>query len=255
MVNETGLNNFGFGSFLAQLDQVGWAVLLILIGMSALCWYVIFSKALQTALLRLRYAKVVRRFWEAASLADALEEVGRSPDPFSEMIRRAIGSHSHYRKQGTLKSLGDACNHSEFVTRSLRQVIQEGTTRLESGLTLLASVGSTAPFVGLFGTVWGIYHALIKVGAAGQATLGQVAGPVGEALIMTALGLGAAIPAVLAYNAFVRSNRIILTELDGFAHDMHAFLTTGSRIKDAAQAPGEERPSGNGTAMTREAAA
>ena len=109
----------------------------------------------------------------------------------------------------------------------MRRVIDEDTARLESGLTVLASVGSTAPFVGLFGTVWGIYHALIAIGVSGQGTLDKVAGPVGEALIMTALGLAVAIPAVLAYNAFARSNRLVLAKLDGFAHDVFAFLSTG----------------------------
>ena len=116
----------------------------------------------------------------------------------------------------------------------MRRVIDEETARLESGLTVLASVGSTAPFVGLFGTVWGVYHALINIGMSGQGTLDKVAGPVGEALIMTALGLAVAIPAVLAYNAFVRSNRMVLAELDAFAHDLFAFLTTGSHVHDVA---------------------
>jgi biopolymer transport protein ExbB len=110
----------------------------------------------------------------------------------------------------------------------MRRVIDEDTARLESGLTVLASVGSTAPFIGLFGTVWGVYHALVAIGMSGQGTLDKVAGPVGEALIMTALGLAVAIPAVLAYNAFVRSNRLVLARLDAFAHDLFAVLTTGS---------------------------
>jgi biopolymer transport protein ExbB len=107
-------------------------------------------------------------------------------------------------------------------------VIEEETARAEGGLTLLASVGSTAPFVGLFGTVWGVYHALVAIGISGQGTLDKVAGPVGEALIMTGLGLAVAIPAVLAYNTFVRGNRLMLSRLDSFAHDIHALLTTGA---------------------------
>jgi biopolymer transport protein ExbB len=112
----------------------------------------------------------------------------------------------------------------------MRRVIDEETARFESGLTVLASIGSTAPFVGLFGTVWGVYHALVAIGLSGQGTLDKVAGPVGEALIMTALGLAVAIPAVLAYNALVRSNRLVLAKLDAFAHDLFAVLTTGSRV-------------------------
>jgi biopolymer transport protein ExbB len=117
----------------------------------------------------------------------------------------------------------------DFLTRALRRAIEQDTARLEYGHTVLASVASSAPFVGLFGTVWGIYHALLAIGMSGQGTLDKVAGPVGEALIMTALGLAVAIPAVLAYNAFTRANRLLLTELDGFAHDLYAFMSTGNR--------------------------
>src|SRR6185312_7891968 len=127
-------------------------------------------------------------------------------------------------------SLDAASDPSELITRTLRREINRASARLESGLTLLASVGSTAPFVGLLGTVWGIYHALSAVSASGAAQLDKIAGPVGEALIMTAMGLTVAIPAVLAYNAFTRINRLTLAELDAFAHDLHAYLTTGARV-------------------------
>ena len=123
----------------------------------------------------------------------------------------------------------------------MRRVIDENTARLESGLTILASIGSTAPFIGLFGTVWGVYHALVAIGVSGQGTLDKVAGPVGEALIMTALGLAVAIPAVLAYNTMVRSNRIVLAQLDAFAHDLFALLTTGARMGGGSSHP-EARP-------------
>jgi len=106
----------------------------------------------------------------------------------------------------------------------LRSAIQAATGRLESGLTLLASVGATAPFVGLLGTVWGIYHALLNIASSGSLSIDKVAGPVGEALIMTAFGLGVAIPAVLAYNSFARANRLVIAQIDGFAHDLHALL-------------------------------
>ena len=127
-------------------------------------------------------------------------------------------------------SLNASVDPGELITRTLRQEINRVSSRLENGLTLLASVGSTAPFVGLFGTVGGIYHALIAVSSTGTVQIDKIAGPVGEALIMTALGLVVAIPAVLAYNAFTRVNRVTLAELDAFAHDLHAYLTTGSRV-------------------------
>jgi biopolymer transport protein ExbB len=128
-------------------------------------------------------------------------------------------------------SLGAQADQSELITRALRQAINRGAAQLESGLTLLASVGSTAPFVGLFGTVWSIYHALVSIAAAGQVQIDRVAGPVGEALIMTAFGLAVAIPAVLAYNAFTRTQRLTTARLEGFAHALHAYLVSGVRLE------------------------
>ncbi len=125
---------------------------------------------------------------------------------------------------------------SDWITRALRNGIDDFTARLQTGLAVLASVGSTAPFIGLFGTVWGIYHALMSIGSAGQATIDKVAGPIGEALIMTALGLAVAIPAVLGYNALVRGNKFVLTKLNSFAHDLHAYFVTGARVQSGGDA-------------------
>jgi len=147
---------------------------------------------------------------------------------FYPLATAAAGAASIAAPPGSLSAQVD---RSELITRVLRQRINIAAARLESGLTWLASVGSTAPFVGLFGTVWGIYHALLNIAASGTLSIDRVAGPVGEALIMTAFGLVVAIPAVLAYNALTRVNRLILAELDGFAHDLHAFLTVGARIE------------------------
>ena len=127
----------------------------------------------------------------------------------------------------SLYKLAAAGGASDFLTRTLRNGIDQEAARVENGLTLIASAGSAAPYIGLFGTVWGIYHALIQIGLSGQGTLDKVAGPVGEALIMTALGLAVAIPAVLAYNAFVRRNRIWLARLEAFAHDLFTLITVG----------------------------
>jgi biopolymer transport protein ExbD len=137
---------------------------------------------------------------------------------------------------------------NDWLTSTLRQSIDDTTGRLQSGLSILASVGSTAPFIGLFGTVWGIYHALIGIGAAGQATLDKVAGPVGESLVMTAGGLAVAIPAVLGYNALVRGNKEILASLKHFAHDLHAYLVTGGRVKK--NAPANVHPLPQGSTMS-----
>jgi biopolymer transport protein ExbB len=208
----------GFAHFLAQTDAVGMAILVILIAMSVVSWYLIVTKAVAFILERRRSSRFLDAFWDAPAVATVQARLAQRPadEPFTHLSQHALAAHGK----------GDA----EFLTRAMRRVIDENTARLESGLTVLASVGSTAPFVGLFGTVWGVYHALVAIGLSGQGTLDKVAGPVGEALIMTALGLAVAIPAVLAYNAFVRSNRLVLAQLDAYAHDLYAVLTTGSRV-------------------------
>jgi biopolymer transport protein ExbB len=151
------------------------------------------------------------------------------------LVEQGMQASSHHTD--TQVHLHDALDMSDWITRSLRNSVDDFTSRLQSGLAILASVGSTAPFVGLFGTVWGIYHALIAIGTSGQATIDKVAGPVGEALIMTALGLAVAIPAVLGYNAHVRGNKGVLHKLNRFAHDLHAYLVTGARVGAAAPRP------------------
>jgi biopolymer transport protein ExbB len=221
----------GFTNFLAQADAVSRTLLAVLLLMSMTTWYLIVRKAAQAWAARRRTASFLARFWDAPSLqavATDLEE--HHPDePFSHLAWHAIIAARHHEEH-VAHRLNEAGTAAEFTTRAMRRVMDEETTRLESGLTVLASVGSTAPFVGLFGTVWGVYHALVSIGMSGQGTIDKVAGPVGEALIMTALGLAVAIPAVLAYNACVRSNRMVLARLDAFAYDLFSFLTTGFHV-------------------------
>jgi biopolymer transport protein ExbB len=228
---------YGFSAFLSQSDAVGLTVFLILVLMSVSSWTVILFKGYRTWTVRSSARELIEGFWSAPSLARAEEQLaGRGDNPFAGLALSGITAAAHHQRHQAGR-LGDALNLSEFVTRALRQGINSAQARLETGLSLLASVGSTAPFVGLFGTVWGIYHALIGIGASGQATIDKVAGPVGEALIMTALGIAVAVPAVLGFNALTRGNRVILAELDAFAHDLHSFLATGSRVDAAAGAP------------------
>ena len=176
-----------------------------------------------------RSAAALDGFWQAPTLTDAIATIKQSD---SENVYTPLAAQSV--EAANIKPHANSLNANtdpgELITRTLRQEINRVSSRLETGLTLLASVGSTAPFIGLFGTVWGIYHALVAVSSSGTIQIDKVAGPVGEALIMTALGLAVAIPAVLAYNAFTRVNRITLAELDAFAHDLHAYLTTGARV-------------------------
>jgi biopolymer transport protein ExbB len=176
-----------------------------------------------------KLARNAQDFWHSPDLASGLEKLGDDKaNPFRYLVLEGREATAHHRK--TSAHLHDTLDISDWVTRCMRNGISEFTARLQSGLAILASVGSTAPFIGLFGTVWGIYHALVAIGLSGQSSIDKVAGPIGEALIMTALGLAVAIPAVLGYNALVRGNKSILNSLNSFAHDMHAYFVTGARV-------------------------
>jgi biopolymer transport protein ExbB len=231
-VHQTGaLSQMGFGNLLAQADGVALGVLILLLLMAVFSWYYILTKAWRAWHIRKQADGVVAGFWEAPSLPEGAQAMERQPptEPFSRIALDAVNAASHHEKH-TGGKLGEAMGRGEFVERALRKAIARETTGLETGLTFLATVGATAPFVGLFGTVWGIYHALIRIGASGEASLDAVAAPVGEALIMTALGLAVAVPAVLGYNFLVRSNRVVIQDFDNFAHDLHQYLTTGARV-------------------------
>jgi len=218
----------GFAHYWSQGDAVTHTVAYLLLAMSIMSWYYILSKTWSAWRIR-RSASALEGFWQAPTLTDATAMLSKvdSERVYLPLAMQSAQAASIGSQAGSLNASVDP---SELITRTLRQEINRVSARLENGLTLLASVGSTAPFVGLFGTVWGIYHALVAVSTAGTVQIDKVAGPVGEALIMTALGLVVAIPAVLAYNAFTRVNRVTLAELDAFAHDLHAYLTTGARV-------------------------
>lgn len=223
--------NLGFGHFIAQSDAVGKTLLVILLVMSIASWSIIIVKGLALMLSKRRSARFLGFFWNATSLDEVSGRIAThgANDPFSHLASHAMHAHSHHARYGAAK-LEEAGTAGDFVTRTIRKVLDEETTRLENGLTLLATVGATAPFVGLFGTVWGVYHALVAIGMSGAGTLDKVAGPVGEALIMTGVGLAVAIPAVMAYNWLTRANRVILSRLDAFAYEMHTFVAMGQPL-------------------------
>ncbi|MBL8376372.1 MAG: MotA/TolQ/ExbB proton channel family protein [Burkholderiales bacterium] len=229
--------SLGFAHFLAQADGVARAILVIMLLMSLTTWYLIIAKSLRNILIRRESARFLKEFWQARDLDAVARGLAAAPpqEPFGLLLQRGLRAIEQHRTRGATR-LAESGGADEYLTRALRRAIDEAAARAESGLTVLASVGSSAPFIGLFGTVWGIYHALIAIGLSGQGTLDKVAGPVGEALIMTALGLAVAIPAVLAYNAFTRHNRVVAAELDGFAHDVYAFMSTGHRDENGGQA-------------------
>ena len=221
-------SQFGILNVWTQGDFVTRAVAVLLLGMSLASWIVILIKALDIVKYK-KYSHRSAEFWHSEDFARGLDKLSADPtNPFRQLALEGREATAHHRN--TKAHLHDTLDVSDWVTRCLRNTSDEFTARLQSGLAILASVGSTAPFVGLFGTVWGIYHALLSIGVSGQSTIDKVAGPIGEALIMTALGLAVAIPAVLGYNALVRGNKSILIKLSSFAHDLHAFFVTGARV-------------------------
>ena len=234
------VSHFSLVQFWNQGDSVSHCVAVILISMSISTWVVILIKALDQYYQR-RRSKKVDDFWHCADFEQGMIALVPSPRNHFYVLARNGNEALHHIKQSRFDDadysppqLHDSLNISDWVTRGLQQSIDNSATGLQTGLALLGSIGSTAPFIGLFGTVWGIYHALIGLSnqsaAAGKASIELVAGPIGEALIMTALGLAVAIPAVLGYNTLMRGNKTIVSRLNRFAHDLHAFFVTGTRV-------------------------
>ncbi len=214
--------DFGFVHFFGQADAMAQFVLLVLVLMSVFSWYVILARVVEEWGRRRRSRDYMAAHADAAPGAAA-----SAAEPFG---RLALAAARSWARHGLAAGARDAALAAppELLAKALRRALIAETARRERGLTVLASVAASAPFVGLFGTVWGIYHALLAIGASGRAGLDQVAGPVGEALVMTAIGLSVAIPAVLAYNAFQRGNRALLAELDGYAHELYERLAGGA---------------------------
>jgi biopolymer transport protein ExbB len=215
-----------------QGDAVTRTVAIVLLAMSLATWIIILWKYLDQRTQR-QQAKACEGFWHSADFAEGLDKLGaQDGNPFRALANegREAARHVLHKDGRPGPQLHDTLDVSDWVERCLRRSLDDATARAQSGLTVLASIASTAPFVGLFGTVWGIYHALLGIGAAGQVSIDQVAGPIGEALIMTAMGLLVAIPAVLGYNVLVRGNKGINHQLNRFAHDLHAYFVTGARV-------------------------
>lgn len=218
---------FGFEHFWMQADGLIRANVYILLAMSLASWFLIFLKTWGNFRAR-RAVQSLDAFWSAPSIDQALAALAARD---SEALLAPLARVAIEAAQRPSAGASSWNTPSDRLTRALRSAIQSANERLESGLTLLASIGATAPFVGLLGTVWGIYHALLNIASSGSLSIDKVAGPVGEALIMTAFGLGVAIPAVLGYNSFARANRLVIARIDGFAHDLHSLLAEPAEAK------------------------
>ena len=223
-------NPFGLEAFVKQLDAVGTGVLIILIVMSLASWYILLTKLWDQRRLRNDYKEVQKGFWTSGNLRDGIAKLG-TDNVFKMIVEDGLKAAQHHEGR-----LTDQIPLHEWITVSLYRSVDSINSRLQNGLAVLATVGSTAPFVGLFGTVWGIYNALISISMAGQASLDKVAGPIGEALIMTALGLFVAVPAVMGYNWLLRRNKDIQEKLRYFTADLHSYLVSGARLETQAPA-------------------
>jgi biopolymer transport protein ExbB len=226
-------NPYGLQALWLGGDLVSRSVLILLLIMSLASWYVILTKLWDQGKLKKAARSVDKTFWTSASIKDGVDRLKKGDD-FRSIAEDGLRAASHHDGR-----LTDRIDLNEWITMSLQRAVDQVQSKLHNGLGLLATVGSTAPFVGLFGTVWGILNALVGIGIAGQASIDKVAGPVGEALIMTALGLFVAVPAVWGYNWLLGRNKTLQDALRNFASDLHAYLVGGVRV---AEGSGGARP-------------
>ncbi|GBQ71079.1 MotA/TolQ/ExbB proton channel family protein [Komagataeibacter intermedius] len=216
-------NPYGLGALWSNGDFIARTVLIIMVVMSVGTWYIMITKFLEQARMFKDAKEVKTKFWPAHDIKEGAALLDTA-SPFRYIADTGIKAAEHH--EGTMQESIDL--HS-WTTMSIQRSVDFIQNRLQGGLAFLGTVGSTSPFVGLFGTVWGIYHALTAIGIAGQASIDKVAGPVGESLIMTAIGLGTAVPAVLGYNMLVRRNKGALDEVRNFAADVQSILMGGYR--------------------------
>jgi biopolymer transport protein ExbB len=215
---ETVDNPYGLQALWAQGDFVAKGTLVILVLMSMGSWYILVTKLYESMKISGEAKAARASFFKAATLQEGAKKL-KDGSAFRFIAETGIDAGEHHEG-----ALTENIDRNTWVTMSVQRSVDEVQSRLQDGLAFLATVGSTAPFIGLFGTVWGIYHALTAIGIAGQASIDKVAGPVGEALIMTAIGLAVAVPAVLGYNWLVRRNKVTLDAVRGFAADLHGVL-------------------------------
>ena len=228
-MQETAVENpYGLGALIQNGNIVSRSILAVLLIMSLLTWFIMITKFFDQRKTRLQAISAEKEFWNSSSLTDAISKLKGTSNPFRALAETGKQAYEYHETNKT--RLSGAIGTSEWITESLQRTADMVTSRMQAGLPVLASVGATAPFIGLLGTVIGIYNALIAIGVAGQASIDKVAGPVGEALIMTAIGLFVAVPAVLGYNILLRRNKQVQERVSHFTHELHAYLIAGAKM-------------------------
>ncbi len=232
MAAETGMtdNPYGIQALWTQSDYVGKGVFVILITMSIWSWLVMINKWLDQRTLKKAASEAEKNFFSAGSMQEGISKLKGKINPFRDIAQDGLSAVEHHKRTSSARDVTSAIDMAEWVQSHVDRRATMLQSSLQNGMVVLASVGATSPFVGLFGTVWGIYHALISISIAGQASLDKVAGPIGEALIMTAMGLAVAVPAVLGFNGLLRGNKALMERANYFAHDVQAALIAGSRV-------------------------
>ncbi len=237
MADVTAENPYGLVAALEQGGIIAQVIFGIMVVMSITSWFIMFTKWWEQKKLMAEAIEVEKKVWSAPSLKDGAAKLDKG-SAFRQLADDGLRAYDHHEGK-----LTDQIDQNEWVTMTLNRSAGLISTKLQSGLSWLASVGATAPFIGLLGTVVGIYRALINIGIAGQASIDKVAGPVGEALIMTAVGLAVAVPAVLGYNYLAGRNKAIMEKLNIFAADVHGYLLSGARMaRPAAAAAAAPKP-------------
>ena len=220
---ETGPT--GLLKLLEQADGLSIAVLIVLSMMSLASWFVILTRFWDQRLIAKSYAEAQKKFWAAGNPWDGMATLSGRDNAFRMLVEDGIRAAQHHEGQ-----LAEQVSLNDWITVSLYRSIESVANRLVAGLAILATTGSVSPFVGLLGTVWGIYNALQRISLSGQTSIEQIAGPIGEALIMTAIGLFVAVPAVIGYNWLLRRNKLLQEKMKRFAADLHTYLVGGKRI-------------------------
>jgi len=234
---EVAQNPYGIAHMLQNGDYVTWLVAGVLLIMSMASWFILFIKLWDQRRLKQQYFQMQKTFWTAGNVRDGLAKLKGKDNAYRAIVESGLRAAEHHEGRMT-----DQIPLHEWITTSLQRSVDQINSRLRGGLSVLATTGSTAPFVGLLGTVWGILHALLSIGLSGNPSIDRVAGPVGEALQMTAFGLFVAIPAVMSYNWLLGRTKGIQEQLRYFVTDLHAYLVSGARVDTGAGGSSTPRP-------------